>query len=104
MIDKLLTSKDWQYAGIKFKDAQPMLVEAAVCQVADSDVNIIITVAEGPHPYKESTPQNPVACSAEHYIAKSDITGITFYNEVEVNVPKIMAPNGKQKGEKLIIT
>lgn len=83
MIKRLLTGTDWDYAGIKFKDSQPMLIERKTCKVKQAkDSNLLIVHVEGgSHPFKQDA-----TASADHYISRDSISGISFYSETRETI------------------
>lgn len=78
MFKKLLTGTDWDYAGIKFKDAPPMLVDRSICTISeDEQEKIVFNIPNNPSPV-ESTKR----CAALHYVNKEDIHSVTFYSMI----------------------
>ena len=92
---ELMTGTTWDYAGIKFKDAQPMLVERKICKLEDEGTILVVNVPDGPHPFLDNG-----SCTTRHFIQMDDITGISFY---KINPPAlIQTPPGARKSKKII--
>lgn len=92
MIQRLLTATDWDFAGLKFTNDQPMLVERGICTVKEADDTdfLVIHVENGAHPFTKGE-----EAATDYYVSKKSITGITFYREKPKPIIQTLNKPGK---------
>lgn len=90
MFERLISGTDWDYAVLRLKETNPMVLDRKVCNPHITEDHLIVHVDGGPHPVRN---EPDITADADHYVPTSDIAGITYYKD-KVK-PKLVSLNKK---------